>query len=107
MSEQLYRRRGSDEFIVSGDNLVNGFVADVDCGDKPPDPRFTKTLWYCPNSDCTAREVTLEDNYLGGRPPSSPPPAWCPRCGQPLSFEYYLGEEVLIPSTTPKKPSIR
>ena len=107
MNGQLYRLQGPEEHIISGEDFMNGFSAVVNCGDKPPDPRFTKTLWYCPNSDCTAREVTVEDNYLGGRPPSSPPPAWCPRCGQALSFENYLGEELLIPSTTPRKPSIR
>jgi hypothetical protein len=97
MKESQYRV--ATENIISGEDLVNGLVARVDCGPTPQNRRHPIGLWFCDNIECDARDVQVGAKYLRHPPPASPPAMKCPCCGETLRFEHYLAEQLLLPST--------
>jgi hypothetical protein len=95
MTEKRYRLQRPDEVTLSGD-LANAFQVPVDCGDTPADPRCPAGRWYCGNPGCSVRPVTIGAEYPG-RTPAEPPVMKCPECGEPMRFESYLAEVLLLP----------
>ena len=88
-----YRFQREDELIISGDFLH----VEVDCGGTPPDPRSPTSRWYCGNTHCEVREVTIEAKYIGRTPPNSPPTMRCPACAEELRFGNYVSDMTLLP----------
>lgn len=61
---------------------------------RPKDWKLYCAEWYCDNSDCPIREVTI-DVKLARRETLTL--LSCPCCGHFLKFHCYLEEEVLVP----------
>jgi hypothetical protein len=92
--DQLYRLQRQGVFDLAGGDF---YAADVNCGESPRDPRFPTGQWYCDGEGCAVREVTVNAKYLVDDPPSSPPVMRCPTCGEPMRFQNYLDQVLLMP----------
>ena len=75
---------------ISGTELRGAICYDVRCqesGDQCP-----KGQWYCENTWCVVRQVTVSCKLFG-----EPLPAMkCPACRKPMKFNHWLRCETLV-----------
>ena len=98
MKEQHYKVL--TECFHSGDDV---YYADEPC-DKPSRPRVPKYQLYCTNQNCEVRETVVTAFYPCGQPPTKPPRMLCTQCCEPLQFDGYLIEVLLVPVEDPSIP---
>jgi hypothetical protein len=98
VEEQLYRRQRPWEIVLSGDDIMNSYEVDTECGDVPPDPIRPVSVWRCKNeAGCPCDEVRIRETYRFTAPPKERPGMKCPRCGLPMQFWHYASVGLLMP----------
>lgn len=92
--EKLYRLRREDEYVNSGSDLAEGYVAYESCGNEPAHPTARESLWCCGNPSCEVRDIIVAVSYHG---PATPRTKHCPGCGKPIRFVNYLNRVEFFP----------
>ena len=60
---------------------------------EPKNPNCPRGEWYCENSDCVVRHVTVYCKLYG----EPLPKMRCPACRKVLKFHHWLRHEILVP----------
>lgn len=65
--------------------------------ERPDCPCSPTSEWYCQNSDCDVREVTIEEKHYGHNK-ERVKPMKCPRCGRDMAHTGYVEHRYLEPT---------
>jgi hypothetical protein len=72
---------------------LNGSIGYDVPSKEPENPDCPKGEWYCQNSECVVRTVTIFCKLHG----EDLPKMRCPACRQLLKFHHWLRHEILVP----------